>query len=544
MFNTDNHIHYLTTTEGKLPKQFTYPFQYVPHKLCKVASEEVQHYLESQTDFNGNFDALGKMFGVLVVKTSEQKLAYLVAFSGKIDENVHINGFVPPVFDTLNPHGFYKKAERKVSELNKEIERFEKKENYLALQQKLTKKIKDFEEEIKTFKTVIKNEKRKRDKKRALADNQLPLAVEQQLKNESIRFNFLLKDKKKEGLAQIASIKQELSDFEKPLKALKLERKKRSADMQQKLHEHYRFLNGNKEQKDLLTIFKELQILPPAGTGECAAPKLLQFAYKNNLQPIAMAEFWWGKSPSSEIKKHKHFYPSCKSKCKPVLGFMLQGLNVAENPIKNRTNIFLDILYEDEHLLVLNKPHGFLSVPGNEINDSVFTRMQHYLPKATGALLVHRLDMSTSGLLVVAKTSEVHKNIQQQFTNRTVKKRYVAVLNGILQKNQGIINLPLRVDYHNRPRQLVCYDSGKPSITHYKVIERSKTTTKVYLYPQTGRTHQLRVHCAHQLGLNVPILGDDLYGTPKDRLYLHAEKLTFTHPITDKKLQFFCKADF
>jgi len=306
-------------------------------------------------------------------------------------------------------------------------------------------------------------------------------------------------------------------------------------------------LNYKGKTKDLLDIFKDTLLLrPPAGAGECAAPKLFQYAYENELKPIAMAEFWWGASPKSEVRQHKRFYPSCRGKCEPILGHMMQGLEVAPNPMEAVPNFDeeLEIIYEDDYLLLVNKPHEFLSVPGRIIKDSVQTRMKTYLPKAKGPLLVHRLDMSTSGLLLVAKTEKIHKCLQKQFIKRTIKKRYVALLEGVLEQERGEIELPLCLDYNNRPQQMVCYHNGKPARTKYEVISVKNGRTRIYFYPVTGRTHQLRVHAAHVKGLHIPIVGDDLYGKKADRLYLHAEQLIFEHPETREMMEFVCEAPF
>ena len=353
-----------------------------------------------------------------------------------------------------------------------------------------------------------------------------------QLSEESIYYNYRLKDLKKAGEAKIETAKLHVQSFETPIAALKEKRATLSASLQKRLHEQYRFLNANGEVKDLLDIFNDAMSPPPAGAGECAAPKLFQYAYEHNLRPIAMAEFWWGASPKSEVRQHKQFYPSCRSKCEPILGHMMQGLQVEDNPIANipKHNDPLDIVYEDEYLLLVNKPAEFLSVPGKRVQESVLTQVRRYLPKAKGPLLVHRLDMSTSGLLLVAKNEKTHKNLQKQFIARTIKKRYVALLDGELQTKEGIIDLPLRVDLDNRPQQLVCYTYGKPAQTKF--------------YPITGRTHQLRVHAAHVDGLHTPIVGDDLYGKKANRLHLHAEKLSFTHPVTLKTVDLVCEAPF
>ena len=287
-------------------------------------------------------------------------------------------------------------------------------------------------------------------------------------------------------------------------------------------------------------------IKPPAGSGECSAPKLLQYAFANDLKPITMAEFWWGKSPNSEIRKHKNFYPACQSRCKPILTHMLKGVDLEENKMLEGLSEEkeLEIIFEDDVLIVINKPAEFLSVPGKEISDSVYTRMKKKFPDATGPLIVHRLDMSTSGILVLTKTKEANKILQSQFIKRTIKKRYVALLDGNLQENEGIIKLPLRVDLDDRPRQLVCFKHGKPAETRWKVIQRENNKTRVHFYPITGRTHQLRVHASYFNGLNAPIIGDDLYGKKANRLHLHAEFIEFFHPKTKEKISFSIPPEF
>ncbi len=328
------------------------------------------------------------------------------------------------------------------------------------------------------------------------------------------------------------------------INALKESRKQKSSVLQKKLFDNYAFLNRMGELRSIGEIFDNN---PPAGAGECAAPKLLHYAFKNGLKPIAMAEFWWGKSPKSEVRKHKQFYPACKSKCEPILmNHMLEELDLEANPFlenqaKGKT---LEIVFEDDVLLVINKPTEFLTVPGKLLKDSVYTRIKTLYPQAEGPLIVHRLDMSTSGLLVVAKNSDAYINLQRQFIKRTVTKRYVALLEGIIDQNEGLIDLPLRVDLDDRPRQLVCYEHGKSAQTRWEIISKRNTQTRVYFYPITGRTHQLRVHAAHHLGLKTPIVGDDLYGSKANRLHLHAESITFTHPQTGTILTFTKEAPF
>ncbi|OMP32015.1 RluA family pseudouridine synthase [Mangrovimonas sp. DI 80] len=556
----DTLIHPLKADSGvDLPEKFTFPFYYQPHPLCIQAAQDLQIYLENQTDFEHNFGlapemqglVIGKMFGVMVVKNQQDELAYLAAFSGKLAESNHLKGFVPTVYDTLNKEGFYKKGEAQLNELNKTIETLESADELRMAKEQLADSKRNAEKGLSDFKAMMKAKKKERNKQRdeakeVLSDSEFQ-ALFERLKTESIGYQIQLKQLKQHCETAIKDAELNLAKVTAPIIELKEQRASQSAYLQKRLHEQYRFLNAEGLSKDLLDIFKDTSSpAPPAGSGECAAPKLFQYAYENQLQPIAMAEFWWGASPKSEVRKHKQFYPSCRSKCEPILGHMMQGLNVEDNPIEQSITYDkeLDIVFEDEHLLLVNKPHEFLSVPGKTQNESVLTKMKQYLPKAKGPLLVHRLDMSTSGLLLVAKNERTHKLLQRQFIERTVKKRYVALLDGELATTEGTIDLPLRVDLDNRPQQLVCYDHGKPAKTQYEVVSVENGKTRIHFYPITGRTHQLRVHAAHSKGLQVPIVGDDLYGTKTDRLHLHAERLTFTHPVSKEVMTIICEAPF
>lgn len=561
MFGTNSSLFHPLELDSKisLPKKFTFPFYYEPHELSVMAAKEVQAYLESQTDFVHNFGLdpkqeglqIGKMFGVMIVQTSEGQLGYLAAFSGKLAERNYIDGFVPPIYDTLNKEGFYKKGEAYLNALNAQIDRLEANANIdLAKQNSMQLEL-DYEAALNAFKAKSKLEKTKRKQRREIAKAQLS-EVEynellEELKKQSIYFHFRLRDLKQEWTSKIEDAKAELQKILQPIEALKLERKTLSSSLQKRIHQQYQFLDSRGEVKNLLDIFSETNLpQPPAGSGECAAPKLFQYAYENNMQPIAMAEFWWGTSPNSEVRKHKQFYPSCRGKCEPILGHMMQGLEVEENPMEQFVAYEgdLEILYEDDYLLLVNKPHEFLSVPGKTITDSVYTKMKAYLPEAKGPLLVHRLDMSTSGILLVAKNEKTHKNLQKQFIDRSIKKRYVALLDGEIDMESGYIDLPLRVDFNNRPRQLVCHDHGKPAKTRFEVIAKTEGKTRVYFYPISGRTHQLRVHAAHQKGLSTPIVGDDLYGTKGERLHLHAQMLEFVHPVKKERMRITCDVPF
>ncbi|WP_179007694.1 RluA family pseudouridine synthase [Winogradskyella forsetii] len=560
MFHTENGcFHPIECLSEKLPKQFTFPFYYTPHPLCIKVADEIKNYLSIQTDFEHNFGLdhskkglkIGKMFGVMLVEHPKGQLGYITAFSGKLAESNHLKGFVPPIYDTLNKAGFYKQNEAHLNRLTSEIETLEKNTGLEKAINYLNELRFESAQKLEEFKRIAKAEKQKRKQQRVEAEQNLSFSEKEvlfeTLKQQSIQSNIDLKYLKLHTEAEIEDAKKNLNDILKPIETLKQERKILSASLQKQIHEHYEFLNAKGETKNLIDIFTTTDLgKPPAAAGECAAPKLFQYAYKNNLKPIAMAEFYWGISPTAEVRKHGQFYPSCRGRCEPILGHMMQGLDVEPNPIElaGVFNDELEIIYEDDFLLVINKPHEFLSVPGKTIKDSVLTRMQNYLPNATGPLLLHRLDMSTSGLLLVAKNERTHKNLQKQFINRSVKKRYVALLDGSLESKEGMIDLPLRVDLNNRPWQLVCYEHGKKATTTYEVVEVKHKKTRIHFYPITGRTHQLRVHAAHQKGLNMPIVGDDLYGTASNRLHLHAETLGFEHPVTKAWVSFSCKADF
>ncbi|MGL2965791.1 pseudouridine synthase [Flavobacterium sp. XGLA_31] len=530
-----------------LPEKFTFPFYYEPHPLSFIATQELQEYLQNQTDFEHNFGlnerqdgfVIGKMFGVLVVQNKKGELGHLWAFSGKLAEQNHWPHFVPTVFDMLEHNSFFKKEEIILNEYNKEIETLENSNEYLALIETLEKTKKQFEKEITEQKIKIKSGKKERAEKR----KQLPKEAYELLNKESQEEGILLKKMTQYWNHRLQSIGTNLEKFTSRINQLKEERRLKSAALQQRLFEEYAFLNQYKELKNLGAIFNGN---PPAGAGECAAPKLLHYAFQNDLKPIAMAEFWWGQSPKSEIRKHGQFYPACMGKCEPILSHMLKDIIMddnpfAENPAEGKE---LETVFEDDFLIVVNKPAEFLSVPGKQVNDSVYSRIKTKYPQATGPLIVHRLDMSTSGLLLIAKSSDVHKKLQAQFIKRKVQKRYVALLDGNITEENGSIDLPLRVDLDNRPNQLVCFEHGKPAQTKWEVIERRNNQTLVYFYPITGRTHQLRVHAAHAQGLNTPIVGDDLYGTKANRLHLHAENITFQHPISKEIMNISVAAEF
>lgn len=595
-----------------LPEKFTYPFHYPPHPLCVLAAEEVKKYIASRKEWQEEL-ASGKMFGVLIVQTDngitnneENQIGYLAAFSGNLaGKNLHPY-FVPPVYDLLQPEGFFKIEEEQISAINIRIRELENSGSYLNSKEKWKIETEQAKAVLNQAKAELKMAKEAREIRRQSSPE---LSEEEQasLIRESQYQKAEYKRLEKEWKKRLEELETEVRHFDIEIERLKTERKERSAALQRKLFEQFRMLNAQGEVKDLYTIFEQtVQKVPPAGAGECALPKLLQYAYLHQLKPLAMAEFWWGDSPKNEIRHHGYYYPSCKGKCEPILQHMLQGLEVDENPLLNPVHEEeeLEIVFEDEWLLVVNKPVGMLSVPGKaEDRDSVYHRLKKKYPEATGPMIVHRLDMATSGLLLVAKTKEVHQDLQAQFANRSIKKRYVAVLDGTIIKTEketkpiaekailiaketvstkktakaertgrtGRIELPLCLNPLDRPRQMVSRKHGKEAITEYQIISESEKNTsesentfnesnridesersinesrkytRIIFYPLTGRTHQLRVHAAHPEGLGCPILGDELYGKKADRLYLHAEYIEFRHPIYGDILCIQKEADF
>ena len=484
------------------------------------------------------------MFGVLVVQDTSGKLGYLSAFSGKLEGKNDHPGFVPPVFDMLAENSFFLRGEQELNQLNRSLEALENDPGFLALKRKLADSRTQAKNELELARREIKAGKKERDRQRKEAldtfSSEAYGKLLEQLRQESLKANYDNKVLSRHWQEKLSEIEQELAVFEVQVQEIKETRKFKSADLQQQLFDSYHFLNREGESKSLCDLFKHMaEGKPPSGAGECAAPKLLQYAFSNGLKPLALAEFWWGDSPKSEIRKHGQFYPACRGKCEPILAHMLAGTPCDPNPmlINPAENKELEIIFEDESLAVVNKPSGFLSVPGKSIADSVYSRMLARYPEADGPLIVHRLDMCTSGLLLIAKNKEVHKALQQQFIKHSIQKRYVALLGGTIEGEEGQIDLPLRVDLDDRPRQLVCYEYGKPARTGWKVIERKDGQTRVYFFPFTGRTHQLRVHAAHPSGLNAPILGDDLYGNKDGRLCLHAEWIRFRHPVSKEWME-------
>ena len=470
------------SSEGEvvMPSRFTYPFLYTPHPLAIQASEELKTYLRGKQEWQEEINR-GKMFGVLVVKA-------------------------PPRDPLLSPL----KGDDKKSSYKEDLEGL-----FFSLW---------------AFSGLLDGSNTQ--------EGFVPPVFDLQKSDEYFQ--------------QEDAIISQMPDGE--------EKSNRSRALQLWLFRQFNFLNAHGQSMNLCDIFdKERCRIPPSGAGECCAPKLLQFAYQHHLHPVCMAEFWLGASPKGEIRYDGEYYPACQSKCKPILRHMLQGLEVDEHPLipmMREKAKEMRIIYDDEYLLAVFKPAGMLAVKGNVDAPSVESVIQETYPDVSGPLIVHRLDMDTSGIMIIAKNKDIHKALQIQFYKHEIRKRYIALLDGIVKDDKGTISLPLSPNALDRPRQMVNHEHGKDAITEYEVLERKDGRTLVAFYPLTGRTHQLRVHAASEEGLGCPIVGDRLYAPSKKiqdsvfkvqgstRLFLHAESIDFTHPITGERIHLEEPADF
>ncbi len=521
------------------PERFTFPFAYSPHPLVEQAAVEVMHYLGERAQESVEW-AEGKMFGVLIVEPAPGEVAFLAGYSGLLLGRNDLPYFVPPVYDFLHPGSYFKERDAEISAVNRAVETLEQDADFRAACGYLEELQKEAQREISSYQLMMQEEKRKRDERRSAGN--LSSEEEAELVRQSQYFKGNFSRLKKQYRERIETAERKVNIYKNRLHALCEERRRMSDALQTWIFEQFQMLNINGERKNLVEIFKQTpQGIPPAGAGECALPKLLQYAFTHGLSPLCFGEFWWGASPRNEVRIEGQFYPSCLSKCKPILTHMLAGIPLDPNPIEvlqRSVEDQLTVIYEDESLVAVNKPSGMLSVPGLTGIPSAYELL---LASRPDLMVVHRLDMSTSGVLVFAKTKEAHYELQRQFAEREAKKRYIADVEGSIAQESGLISLPLRLDPLNRPRQVVDHTNGKPAVTHFKKIaERATpngTVTRLALSPQTGRTHQLRLHCAHAEGLGTPIVGDELYGTKGERLHLHAELLIVKHPTTGRSLR-------
>ena len=548
------------------PERMNNPLDYQPHPLCIAVCKELQTYLSEREDWREEIDK-GKMFGVLIVENAQPasgapEIGYLAAYSGQIGGRSDWDDFVPAVFDYLQPDGYFKTHEAEISGINQNIRKLEANTHMKEAKGLILQLQEERKHTIAAYQEKIKKAKAKRDARREAGslnpEEEAEMVKESQFMKAELR-------RLKKSLSEKTSLETEYEAYQADILSLKQLRKTLSDALQQWLFSQFRMQNHEGESKDLLEIFRDaalrdypqatiatsriaaLKMVPPAGSGECCEPKLLQYAYSLGYKPLQMAMFWWGESPKEEIRHHLHFYPACNGKCKPILQWMLPASTFEPAAVDLSLYNKVETLYEDREIAVIHKPEGLLSVPGKDAaQPSVYALMRSKYPEATGPLIVHRLDMSTSGVMMIAKTEFAYHRLQKAFLNHQIQKKYVAIISGKDIPEKGIISLPLMPDYLDRPRQIVDHEQGKEAITEYEVLEPvDDFHLRIALYPKTGRTHQLRVHCAHQEGLNAPILGDPLYGNEKAaRQHLHAEEITFEHPLTGKKMTITRKADF
>ncbi|MDN3680775.1 pseudouridine synthase [Vibrio tapetis subsp. quintayensis] len=554
-------------TQHTLPDSFTFPYYYSPHPIAIVAMEELQAHLAFLQSAQAKGEAgaehlnTGNMFAVLVVENQHGQLGYLSSYAGRQSDAgrwvTESDRFVSAVYDIDTHHQQLATLQRDLDEANSQLSELEISLDVSALTGELSNKTRQSEQEIADHQLLMSEGKKRRKALRVEAESRLAslnsLAslddVIKDLGNESSREKRQFKALKQQWQASLKQLADRVSHCHSRIEKQREVCSQFIADMSIASNKACQFLNQSGELKSLYQLFDGGDATPHSS--EQNLPKLLQSAFTHNLKPIALAEFWWGSPPYDSIRQHKNLYPVCQSKCFEILEHMLNGIALDQSPLEQTPSFDkeLEIVYEDDVLVVVNKPAEFLSVSGKYISDSVHARIQQRYPNATGPLIVHRLDMSTSGLLVLTLTAETNKHVQKQFIERTVEKRYTALLEGAISDDggealTGEITLPICGDLEDRPRQMVCHKLGKKAETRYQILEVNNQRTKVHLFPKTGRTHQLRVHCAHQAGLNTPIVGDDLYGFKDSRLYLHAGYLKFSHPITNEVLEFEVPAEF
>ena len=516
------------------PHDFTDPFRYTPHHSVVEGARLTMKRIEEDSTIEPEF-AQGKMVGVLTVRTPENNIGYIAAFSGNIAGRSFIEGFVPPIYDLTSPEGYFKRGEAEISAINHKIKELTESEELKHLTESLSMSCLDRDRELELMRTKMAASKSLRNQLRSTSNDESLLSgliKESQFEKAEFRRLRVAWDQK------TAIIESRISELKTEIESLKKSRASMSENLQDWIFQQYKVHNSSGEESSIAEIFASQGLIPPGGTGECAAPKLLEFAYRNHLEPLAMGEFWYGKSPETAVRTHGHFYPSCTSKCGPLLGYMMKGLALHHDTVLPPAPI---ILYQDEDILIVEKPSGMPSVPGLDGRQSLHEWLCSCHP-------VHRLDMDTSGVMIFARTEPAAVCLRQQFEEHSILKTYMARINtapGDTIVSEGTIDLPLSPDYDERPRQKVDLQHGKEAHTKYEVMRiNDDGTTDILLHPHTGRTHQLRVHCAHALGVGFPILGDRLYGSSSigsntdTRLHLHALSITFRHPSTGKQMSF------
>lgn len=523
------------------PSRMNNPLDYTPHPLCVMAAEEVRRMVRENAVMSSETRKSGKMFGVLVVETPDGNTGYLAAYSGQIAGRSNWDGFVPAVFDYLQDGGYFKTCEAEITAINKLVRLMETSEECRRLLTHLDETIAKAASEEQAYKTLMHESKVRRDSERA-AGGVTP-EREAEMTRESQFQKAELRRMRRRNADTIAMAREACHRYDTSISLLKQKRRTMSDRLQEWLFHHFVMLNKDGDSRSLTDIFRtSLSASPPAGAGECCEPRLLQYAFSHAMTPKCMAMFWIGASPEGEIRHEQTYYPACRSKCKPILEWML-GKDIVKDDtfITQHNGDNLTIIYQDSDIIVVDKPARMLSVPGKNDAPSVLSLLQQKMED--NIFPVHRLDMDTSGLMVFVRNKKAQRNLQRQFETHSIVKRYIALLERKPDSEQGTISLPLSPDMADRPRQMVDYRHGKQALTHYRLCTSPSTPMRrqfltvgdnlVELSPLTGRTHQLRVHCAHPDGLASPIVGDRLYGTTNHpRLCLHAEYLEFRHPTT------------
>lgn len=461
---------------------------------------------------------------------------YISGFSGNIGGKSMIEGFVPPIYDLINPNGYFKEEEARISQINRKITEISNSEELKKYKTQLAEYKAARDKGTAEWAERMQQSKKERAERRTSTSDATELAaITKESQFEKAEFRRL----KGTWCTKIAAIQEQIDEINSGIEDMKKLRAEMSDRLQDWIFRQYIVHNADGEEISIADLFASKGLVPPGGTGECAAPKLLEYAYRHNLQPLAMGEFWYGKSPDTAVRTHGHFYPSCTSKCGPLLGFMLKGLNIhKEDPQEDFSPV---IIHEDDNLIVVEKPAGMPSVPGLDRRQS----LQELLNGRYGEIhAVHRLDMDTSGIMLFARTEAAAIDLRRQFEEHSVHKTYLARLsacrNQLSKGDKGTIDLPLSPDYDERPRQKVDTRQGKRAVTVYEITDMNEDgTVEIVFHPVTGRTHQLRVHSAHTLGLSCPIVGDMLYGGEiSTRLHLHAYEIQFRHPSDGKSVCF------
>jgi len=497
----------------------------------------------------------GKMFGVLVVETRDGRCGFLRAFSGMLDGRFDVPGYAPPIFERAARDAIEPAGEAIVKRLIARAAAFGSSEEVGALR----RAAQDTTRRHGAARAARREQHRERRAARRTRTDAVacpPLAtrdaVTELLAQQSRRDKAERRALDAAQTDELRDVATRLRTVDRRLAAFARLRRLICRRLMQRIHDTYRVTNTRGATRELRALYAPA--VPPAGAGDCVAPKLLAWAFASGLRPLALAEFWWGAPPAGGGRVAGAFYPACRDKCGPLLPFMLDGLDVApprrfEAP--ESAALELPVLFADEWIVVVDKPQGLLSVPAKSgrPNDSVAARLGRTHP---GALLVHRLDLDTSGLLVAARDDATYAALQRQFLARTVEKRYAAIVAGPIAGDGGVIDLALRVDLDDRPRQIHDPVHGRSALTEWRRVGpetlridgRELVCTRISFRPRTGRTHQLRVHAAHPQGLGAPIVGDRLYGHAGERLMLHAEAFTFTHPVTGERVTFCSPAPF